>query len=166
MSHAGIGLEEMRGWVSRLNSLLTVCLEAHVAIEECSVRKHLALQENRPIQVKKWETERKKRQRELDTASALLREWTGRATLNDANDLIVDIRVRLQRAWELHEAWRKALSMIELLQTLGRIDPTYTGDDVTQAAATAAQFRTEMDAQIQLAAQLMPANALEVLACN
>jgi hypothetical protein len=167
LSHDDIGLDELRGWVSRLNSLLTICLETHVALEDCSVRKHLALQDERPVLVTKWETERKKHQHALATAEAQLWAWTGQRTIEDANALVIDVRVRVQQAWELYEMWRKAVSLAELMETLTHVDPEmYPVEDLTKATHAAQQLQREFTLQLELAIHCLPTNAREVLTCN
>jgi len=157
---AVVDIELLRHWINRVTALLQRVVDLERRLDEISVQRHLRLAGNNRKQdpgTTKLDTEYAITERQFMVALAVLRQWTDRATLEEAHDLVVDVQARLDLAIELNDNYRKALAVLELWTVLGQ--PTADGLTLDEAQSRAEALAAEIEMQLALARRQLPLSA-------
>lgn len=148
------GVDELRSWVARINTLSKIIFETQNELDEVSMRRHFAVVEQNVKLQLKLDGEARRLSHKLDTMMNFMRELTQCSNMDELQELMTDVKVRVANAYELHENWRRYLAYVELAESLSEFPKDVSRDD---CHLTARGMQTEFELQMALIRKLIAA---------
>lgn len=114
---------EVRAWLSTVAAALDYVMEQREARQRAMIRRAVAAKAGQRHAELQWESQVRASDQAFMTTMELLTTWTGCSDMPSMMSLLIDVRIRADKAEEAYSAWNETRLELEVAEALQDATP-------------------------------------------